>query len=190
MIHKVYRSEGLKLGAAGSVSAAFSVFGNIDGDNEIVMPGAIEDGAEIVISQFNHASWQPAILPIGKGRIRTTRDSAIVEADMFDIPAARDTITVLKGLGESGRWSFGFDVLNFNDVTAEGRRVRLLTKLRVHEASPVLVPANDATRTLAVSVAGDDDPDAVAAAEAILVRHEFERGISAEMAQIAAGIAA
>jgi hypothetical protein len=182
---KTFTPSGLKFGTAGRVEAAFSVFGNVDGDGDIVMPGAIPDGAEIAISAFNHASWQPGILPIGKGRVRTTPDAAIVEADFFDTAAARDTLTVLKGLDSMSRWSFGFDILDFSDVTSQGRRVRLLTKLRVHEASPVLRPSNEMTRTLSVSMAGDEDPaEAEARAQASFVRLGFERAMAAEAAGI------
>jgi hypothetical protein len=148
------------------------------------MPGAIEDGAQIAISAFNHGSWQPGVPPIGKGRVRTTSDAAFVQADFFDTAAARDTIAVLKGLGPMGRWSFGFDVLDEDTVVAGGKRVRLLTRLRVFEAAPVLVPANDQTRTLVVSMAGEDHPDAVAQAEAAVTRIAFERALAAEAATI------
>jgi hypothetical protein len=82
------------------------------------------------------------------------------------------------------RWSFGFDVLDAEDVAANGRRVRVLTKLRVHEASPVLRPSNELTHTLAVHMAGEDDSDAVAQAEAAVIGIAFERALAAEAATI------
>jgi hypothetical protein len=146
------------------------------------MPGAIDDGAEIAISAFNHGSWHPGVLPIGKGRVRTTRDAAIVQADFSDTAAGRDTLVVLKSLGPISRWSFGFDVRDFDDVVADGRRVRLLTKLRVHEASPVLRPSNEATRTLSVAMDGENDPEVAAAiATARAVQAEFDRALIAEL---------
>jgi hypothetical protein len=181
---KTFTPTGLKFGAAGHVEAAFSVYGNVDGDGDIVMPSAIEDGAEIAISAFNHASWHPGILPIGKGRVRTTLDAAIVDAEFFDTAAARDTLTVLKGLGGMSRWSFGFDILEYQDVTSDNRRVRLLNRLHVHEASPVLRPSNELTRTLSVAMAGEEDADAVAQAEATVTRIAFERALAAEAAAV------
>jgi hypothetical protein len=89
---KTFTPTGFKFGGAGLVEAAFSVFGNVDSDGEIVMPGAIENGADIMISAWGHASWQPGILPIGRGTVHTTHEKDIVTAEFFDIPAAKDTI--------------------------------------------------------------------------------------------------
>ncbi|MDQ3276023.1 MAG: HK97 family phage prohead protease [Actinomycetota bacterium] len=152
------------------------------------MPGAIEDGTEILISTWNHGSWQPGALPLGRGRIHTTDTEAIVSADIFDTDAGRDTLTVLRGLDGLCKWSFGFRIVDSEYVTIDGRRVQLLTALDVTEASPVLLASNPLTRTLAVS-AGDESADETLAREyARFAAGELARQIATELDDIRAGL--
>jgi len=138
----------------GIVEAIFSTFDKIDSDGDVTRPGAFEDGAEVPISAYGHTSWE-GLLPVGKGRIRTTATQAIVEAKFFmNTAAGRDTFTTLKELGELGQWSYGYDPVEYSFGEFEGQRVRFLDKLKVHEVSPVLVGAGVNTRTLAAKSAG------------------------------------
>jgi len=184
--HKALVPHGLKV-SPGRVQAAFSVFNNIDADGDVVAPGAIEDGTGILISSWNHGSWAPGVLPLGRGTIRTDETEATVDATFFDTAAARDTLIVLQGLGGRCHWSFGFRVLEAEHVDVGGRRVQLLTALDVFEASPVLLGSNPLTRTLAVS--GDDSADDALAREyARFTAGELDRQIAAELADIRAGL--
>jgi len=185
--HKALTAHDLKV-SPGRVQAAFSVFGNLDLDGDVVAPGAIEDGTEILVSSWNHGSWQPGVLPLGRGVIHTTDTEAIVSADIFDTDAGRDTLTVLRGLGGLCQWSFGFKVLEAEHVNIGGRRVQLLTALDVSEASPVLLASNPLTRTLAVS-AGDESADEQLAREfARFAAGELDRQMATELADIRAGL--
>jgi len=173
--------------AGGHVEAVFSVFGNVDLDNDIVMPGAVADGSGIIVSAWNHASWQPGILPLGRGVIRTSDAGATVSADFFNTSAANDTLEVLRGLGEMCQWSFGFRINEAEHVTVDGKRVQLLHSVDVFEASPVLQGSNPSTRT--VSVSGDDSADEQLAREfARFAAGELDRQIATEMADIRAGL--
>ena len=60
--HKALTAHDLTVGP-GRVTAAFSVFNHVDLDGEIVVPGAIEDGTEIMVSAWMHGSWTPGVLP-------------------------------------------------------------------------------------------------------------------------------
>jgi len=80
--HKAIMPHALKV-SPGRVQAAFSVFNNIDAGGDVVAPGAIEDGTEIMVSAWMHGSWTPGVLPLGRGRIRTTASEAIVDATFF-----------------------------------------------------------------------------------------------------------
>jgi len=159
--------------AGDHVEAVFSVYGNVDLDGDVVAAGAIEPG-EIIVSAWNHASWQPGILPLGRGVIHTSDAEATVSADFFNTNAANDTLEVLRGLGEMCQWSFGFRVLDSEYVTLDGKRVQLLTALDVTEASPVLLASNPLTRTLAVSAGDDETADEVAREYARFAADEFE----------------
>lgn len=132
----------------GQVSAVFATFNVIDADKDVTVPGAFEDGAEVVISNYGHASWGGA-LPVGKGRIRTTKAEAILDGQFFmDTAAGRDTFTVVKQLGGRQQWSYGYDAIEAEQGTFDGQDVRFLKRLVVPEVSPVLVGAGVNTRTL------------------------------------------
>lgn len=140
----------IKSADKGQVSAVFATFNVVDKDGDVTVPGAFEDGAEVIISSYGHTSWSGA-LPVGKGRIRVMADEAVLEGQFFlDTTAGRDTFEVVKQLGARQEWSYGFDVLDAEDGIVDGRNVQILKKLLTHEVSPVLRGAGVNTRTLAV----------------------------------------
>ncbi|MDR7534653.1 MAG: HK97 family phage prohead protease [Armatimonadota bacterium] len=138
----------------GSVRAVFATFGVVDRDNEVTVPGAFEDGAEVRLSAWNHASWSQAglpALPVGKGRIRSTDREAIFEGHFFlNTLSGREHYETVKALGGLQEWSYGFDVLDSTEDEVDGRRVVVLRKLKVHEVAPVILGAGIGTRTLEV----------------------------------------
>lgn len=134
----------------GEVRAVFSTFNAIDSDNDVTLPGAFDDGAPVRISAYGHTSWQGA-LPVGKGVIRQTAEGAVLEGQFFMNTAhGRDTFATVKELSEAGlqEWSYGFDITNSEPGEWDGKSVRLLKKVKVHEVSPVLLGAGVNTRTL------------------------------------------
>lgn len=144
----------VKNAAKGEVSAVFSTFGVIDKDGDVVVPGAIKDGTEVVISAYQHASWQAA-LPIGKGVIRTTDSEAILEGKFFlDTAGGRETFEVVKELGALQEWSYSLRNVVAERGELNGLPARFLKSIDVKEVSPVLVGASVNTRTLAVKGAG------------------------------------
>jgi hypothetical protein len=147
----------------GTVKAVFSTFDVVDHDGDVTAPGAIEDGAPVRISAYGHASWGGA-LPVGKGVVRIKGGEAILEGQFFlDTTHGRDTFETVKQLSEDGlqEWSYGFDVLDAEPAERDGKQVRLLKRLKVHEVSPVLLGAGINTRTL---VAKSHDPGRAASA--------------------------
>ncbi|MFC3986799.1 HK97 family phage prohead protease [Streptosporangium jomthongense] len=132
----------------GLVTAVFATYNKADSDSDVTLPGAFEDGAEMPISAYGHTSWEGA-LPPGKGRIRTTSKEAILEAEFFmDTAHGIDTFKTVQRLGKLGQWSYGYDATKFSYGEHEGKRVRFLEALKVHEVSPVLLGAGVNTRTL------------------------------------------
>jgi hypothetical protein len=139
----------IKDASKGTVSAVFSTFNVIDSDNDVTLPDAFTDGAEVAISAYGHTSWGGA-LPAGKGVIRTTKSEAILEGQFFlDTTHGADTFKVVKAMGARQQWSYGFDIVDGAPGTFDGKDVQFLRKLDVHEVSPVLVGAGVNTRTLA-----------------------------------------
>jgi hypothetical protein len=150
----------IKNAAKGEVSAVFATLNVVDGDDDVTPNGAFEDGAEVVISSYQHTSWGGA-LPVGKGTIRETKSEAILDGQFFmDTQVGRDTFTVVKQLGARQQWSYGYDVLESDRGKFDGRDVRFLKKLKVHEVSPVLVGSGVNTRTLAVKALMESGYDA------------------------------
>lgn len=133
----------------GEVTAVFATLNTIDSDGDVTLPGAFEEGAPVRISAYGHQSWQGA-LPVGKGRIRTVGNDAILDGQFFMNTAhGRDTFEVVKQLGPQQEWSYGYDPVEFHFGEHEGKQVRFLAKQKVHEVSPVLVGAGVGTRVLA-----------------------------------------
>lgn len=134
----------------GEVTAVFSTFNVVDKDGDVTLPGAFEDGAEVLISAYGHKSWEGA-LPVGKGTIRQTKTEGVFRGQFFmDTDAGRDHFEVVKALGGKQEWSYGFDIMDSEPGEKDGQRVRYLKRLAVHEVSPVLIGAGVGTRTLSV----------------------------------------
>jgi phage head maturation protease len=169
----------------GEFSALFSSFNCVDSDGDVTLPGAFEDGAKAIVSSYGHQSWAGA-LPVGKGCIRQTSSEAIFDGHFFmDTTHGRDTFHVVKALGGSQEWSFGFDIVDAEDGQHAGRRVRYLKRLKVFEVSPVLRGAGVGTRTLAVKSAPVDTPEDVVAQEfARFVDWGLAQDIAAELRAI------
>lgn len=132
----------------GLVRAVFSTFNVIDSDRDVTLPGAFTDGAPVRISAYNHRSWDDA-LPVGKGMIHADDHEAILDGEFFMTTShGRDTFETVKQLGPLAEWSYGYDVLDAEPGTQDGRAVQFLKRLAVHEVSPVLRGAGVNTRTL------------------------------------------
>jgi HK97 family phage prohead protease len=144
----------VKSASNGTGQAIFSRFGGPpDSDNDITLPTAFEDGKEVLMSAYNHASWGTA-MPVGKGIVRVERDLAYFDFQLFlGTTAGRDTYELLKEGGHLMEWSYGFDVLESEEGTWDGCRVRVLKRMDVHEVSPVLKGAGRDTQLVGIKSA-------------------------------------
>lgn len=173
--------------AKGLVKAVFATFGKVDSDGDVTLPDAFEDGAEMPMSAYGHKSWEGA-LPPGKGVIRTTAKEAILEGEFFlDTQHGADTFKTVLRLGKLGQWSYGYDPVKFSFGEHEGKQVRFLEGLKVHEVSPVLLGAGVNTRTLS---AKSGSPGAAPRSGRPIAPHDCEvTSRSWDGAKTAAGIA-
>lgn len=181
----------VKDAAKGEVTAVFATFNTIDSDKDVTLPGAFEDGAEVVISAYGHKSWE-GLLPVGKGVIQTTKTEAVLEGQFFmDTLDGADTFKTVKNLGALGQWSYGYDAKEYSFGEFEGQQVRFLQKQAVHEISPVLLGAGVNTRTLSAksnqTFAGEGEAVLAAlarfgirAADVMAMRAEKGKGLSPE----------
>ncbi|MFT2016300.1 HK97 family phage prohead protease [Streptomyces sp. 796.1] len=150
MDRKAFGRVEIKDADRGMVTAVFSTFDVVDRDGDVTVKGAIRDGVPVVISAYNHGSWAGA-LPVGKGVVRTDGKEARLEGQFFlNTQHGRDTFETVKALAEDGlgEWSYGFDVKDSAPGEHDGKSVRVLKELDVHEVSPVMLGAGVGTRTL------------------------------------------
>lgn len=189
-MHKSITGFTVKSAEKGEVEAVFSTFNVIDKDGDVTLPGAIKDGAEVVISAYGHQSHYGA-LPIGKGVIKTTDTEATISAKFFlNTTAGRDTFEVVKELGPLGEWSYSLHDVVSKSGEMNGQRVNFLESIFVKEVSPVLIGAGVNTRTLvAKGLKFSEEGDAVVAAvkayldraqEVMVLRSEKGRALSDE----------
>lgn len=177
----------------GEVTAVFSTFDVIDSDCDVTKAGAFTDGAPVVISAYGHRSWDGA-LPVGKGVIRAGAKEAVLDGGFFmDTAAGAETFAAVKALGELGQWSYGYDATKYSFGEHDGKQVRFLEELKVHEVSPVLLGAGVDTRTLSAKshLKFADEGEAVLAAltrfgvraaDVMAMRQQKGKGLSPESA--------
>lgn len=144
--------KGLKIvdESKGLVEAVFATLDVIDSDGDVTVKGAIDDGATVRISAYNHQSWKEA-LPVGRGTIHEDGDEVVLKGEFFlNTSHGRDHFETVKAMGDLQEWSYGFDTLDEERGEKDGRRVNFLKRLKVHEVSPVILGAGVGTRTVGV----------------------------------------
>jgi phage head maturation protease len=128
----------------------FATMNQVDKDGDLTDPGAF--GNQLAHLLPMHV-WKDADTPfLGVAQISEARNKAIARFELnMDLQRARDWHSSLKFALDRGKtieWSYGFDVVDSEMRTVDGKSVRVLKKLLVHEVSPVVVGAGNNTRTL------------------------------------------
>jgi len=146
----------IKDAAKGQVEAVFATFDVIDHHSDWTEPTAFEDGAEVLIGSWGHGTvfGEP---PVGKGVIKVTKKDARLVGNYFlDTAAGLEQFTTVKNVGGQQEWSYSFEIKATGEVTEELRQRgvrRVLSKLLVHEVSPVMRGAGIDTRTVTAKCA-------------------------------------
>ena len=140
----------------GQVEAVFATFDVIDKHGDWTEPDAFDDGAEVLIGAWGHATvfGEP---PVGKGVIKVTKkDARLVGQYFLDTQAGAEQFKTVRNVGPKQEWSYSFEVKGTGEVTDEmhqrGVR-RVLSKMLVHEVSPVMRGAGINTRTVSAKCA-------------------------------------
>jgi hypothetical protein len=97
-------------------------------------------------------------MPFGKSWLYEKEDQAQADFTLnLETQAGKDWHAALKFDLETGQpvqqWSYGFDVLDFDQRSQGGKTVRVLKRLDVYEISPVLRGAGVGTGTLGIKSA-------------------------------------
>ncbi len=157
---KSFSPPDIKLEESGEVTVAFSRFDVLDSDNDVTRSGSVPDGKTVAMSEFGHSSWDSA-LPIGKGVLSEMGDLGVFSGAFFlDTEQGRNGYQTVKAMGDLQEWSYGYVVLDSNDIAFEGKAAREITSLDIFEVSPVLKGAGVGTHTLAIKsdAPGTDAP--------------------------------
>lgn len=167
MERKVYEGNLKQLDEQGQFIARVARLNAIDRDGDVTRPGAFGNH-QVVPIVIGHR-WD--MIPVGKARLTEEGDEVL----------ARGTLNLAMGAGRAlyeslkfdlatppskAQFSYGFSLEDFEHGVHEGRRVRFLKSVRVHEISSVIAGAGD---TALVAVKED-----VASATATAVA-EYER---------------
>ena len=147
----------------GQVKAVFSVFNEVDSDNDVVLPRSIRSGYgdKGVVMVWGH-DWKHII---GKGKIVQDDDKATFEGKFnMNTEAGREAYETVKAMDDLQQWSFGFEVHDsekgmFTKGNGEEQEVRFLKDVKVWEVSPVLVGANQNTHTVGIKEQTQKDLD-------------------------------
>lgn len=138
-----------ELNEKGEGLIVFATLNVIDSDEDVTLPGAF--GEQVVPIVPAH-DWSQ--VPIGKAKIREDGDSALAEIKLnLKTDQGRNWYESLKfdmdNLPPSiQEYSYGYHVVEESKGEHEGREVRFLKKLKVHEISPVILGAGVGTGTL------------------------------------------
>ncbi len=133
-----------------------STYGNIDRVGDIVEKGAF---AKTIETKNRSAPvrflWQhDGSRPIGViEEFKDTAKGLWFRARFSNTTAGRDAREDFKS-GTVDRFSIGYQVIQYKDDTVNGRRVKRLTELRLHEISAVTFPANELAMMTAVKAEG------------------------------------
>ena len=158
IFRKSFTGIELKKDKPGHFVARIATLNVIDKDGDVTLPGAFPEGKEILIPAYQHGSWMGE-LPVGKGVVHEKGEEVLVEGDFnLNTTGGKDTYETVKFSPELQEWSYGFRILEKDEDTEfNGNHVwRILKKVDVFEASPVLRGAGMNTATLAVKSAKSD----------------------------------
>ena len=138
----------------GSGTAVFSTLNVIDRDGDVTTPGAFGNQTAKLVEAHDWAS--PSI---GLAKVSEQGNEAVADFKFnLDMPSGAEWYKSLKFNFENGieqQFSYGFDILEEAFEQREGRRVRLLKRMKVHEVSPVMVGAGVGTRLTSMKALTD-----------------------------------
>jgi len=167
---KRFKAVDTSIDDAGHVKFRFAQLNVLDHGNDIISPGAFEQGKQVAMSAWNHSSWGN-VPAVGKGKISSDDQWAQFEGDFFTGTATgKENYATVKAMGDLQEYSFGFDVVQQKSITActkcmkmigdeadvgkacpqcgtKGTPARALLKLNTFEASPVLMGQGIGTGT-------------------------------------------
>ena len=132
--------------ANGTVTLYASVFGNVDHQGEMIVPGAFKNLDQFIIDGWlavNHDWSEMGVASIDSA----TQDphGLLVTANWYSTEDAQEARTIVKermARGKSVKASIGYKVIEDTVETADGKPIRVLKAIELIEVSVVNLPAN------------------------------------------------
>lgn len=152
---KICQSVEVKNEERGEVTAVIATLNLRDKDGDLIVPGAFGT-QDVLVSAYNHRTWH-GDLPVGRGKVYEQGNEARADLEFFmDDDEARRHFRLIKNVGAAQEFSFGFDVLEWDEPDDDQRQQgveRVITKFKVYEVSPVFRGAGINTRTVSAKEA-------------------------------------
>ena len=144
----------------GAIAIAFAQLNVRDRDGDVLVPGCIPVGRQVILGAYNHSSLKDAN-PVGLVTLSEEQIDgatwAVARGRFFtETEAGREALAVVRGLGGTAEYSFGYQVVKSDTGRHQGQPVRFLRQLDVFEVSPVVRGAGIGTRTLAIKGASPE----------------------------------
>lgn len=137
----------LKADDEGAFRSVFATFNVVDHDGDVTVPGAFQNGQEVVIEGWNHDYG----LPVGKGVIGSDAKQAWIDGRFFlDTTGGADHYKTLRNMEGLEQWSYTFTIEEGDRGEFDGERVHFLKELDVWGVAPVTRAAGIGTRTVAL----------------------------------------
>lgn len=145
------------------VIAVVSTFNEVDLDGDVILPGAIKNGATAKMSKRNHDVLTRGKPPAGLGTVTVDHQRATFTGTFFDTKRGVKAHSDVKS-GAVNQWSIGYDRnVRTAPMTAAWRAKgarRLIAGMELREVSPVVFPANPSTFTVSVKHQAEHDETA------------------------------
>ena len=168
MERKTFTGVDLKGDKAGIFTASIATLNVIDKDKDVTINGAFPNGKEVLVSAYQHGSWQGG-LPVGKGIIVEEGDQALIKGQFnLNSETGKEHYETVKFAPHLQEWSYGF-IVKAEERNAEWNGVkvsRILKSVDVLEVSPVLRGAGVNTTTLTIK--SDDGQKYLEQSETVL----------------------
>lgn len=147
-----YKRVPLAFKQAGASPMAFEAIistPHVDAVGDVVLPSAFTPGQSVPLIVAHN--WDA--LPVGRGVVMPTATDTRLSGTFFDTAAGREAYQTAKALGGLAEFSIGFHTIAEHFEQRDDRRVRVVDKLELFEASIVLKGA--AVGTGLVDIKGD-----------------------------------
>jgi HK97 family phage prohead protease len=146
--------------AAGWIEVYGAAFGNVDRQGEVISPGAFKNLDEFAKDGWLAINHDWKALPVASvAAVSQDEVGLLVRAHWHTTPDAQAARTVVRERKERGKGvkaSIGYEVMADRFEDRDGKRVRILDGLKLHEVSIVNLPANPLAEVMAAKSWADD----------------------------------